>query len=149
MLTGIDPHMPPDLLDCLMRMGHGDEIVVADANFPATSTAARTMWGEVIALPGFDAPRAIALVTPVMPLDPFGDHCALRMEIDNAPDETGPVHDQAFEIIHNAMPPGATTGSLERQDFYRRANAAFAVIHTSDMRPFGCFILTKGVIFEP
>ncbi len=147
MLIGIDPHMPADLLDCLMRMGHGDEIVVADANFPTTSTAAHTNWGEVISLPAFSAPRAIELITTVMPLDGLSDYCALRMEIDNAPDEMGEVHRQAFGIIDTVKPEGAVVTSLERQDFYVQAKHAFAVVATSDMRPFGCFILRKGVIF--
>ena len=147
MLIGIDPHMPADLLDCLMRMGHGDEIVVADANFPATSTAAHTNWGEVISLPAFSAPRAIELITTVMPLDGFSDYCALRMEIDDAPDEMGEVHSQAFEILDAVKPDGAVLARLERQDFYPQAKDAFAVVATSDMRPFGCFILRKGVIF--
>ncbi len=147
MLTGIDPDMPADLLDCLMRMGHGDEIVIADANFPATSTAAHTHWGEVITLPAFSAPRAIELVTTVMPLDGFHDYCALRMEIDNAPDEMGAVHNEAFAILKAAKPDDAQLASLERQDFYVQAKHAFAVVTTSDMRPFGCFILRKGVIF--
>ena len=147
MLHGIDANMTPDLLDCLMRMGHGDEIVVADANFPAASTAAHTHWGEVIQLPAMDAPAAISLITSVMPLDGLSDFCALRMEIDNAPDEMGEVHEQAFEVINAAKPDGAVAGHIERQDFYARARAAFAVVATVDARPFGCFILRKGVIF--
>ncbi len=147
MLIGIDARMTPDLLNCLMQMGHGDEIVVADANFPAVSTATRTCWQEPIALPGLSAPDAIDLIATVMPLDAFVPACALRMEIDGAPEEMGEVHRQAFAIVEAAMPEGAGTGSLERQDFYQRANAAFAVVSTTDLRPFGCFILRKGVVF--
>ena len=147
MLLGIDANMTPDMLDCLMRMGHGDEIVVADANFPAASTAAHSHWGEVIQLPAIDAPAAISLITGVMPLDGFSDACAWRMEIDNAPDEMGEVHTQAFEVINAAKPDGAIAGHIERQDFYARARGAFAVVATVDARPYGCFILRKGVIF--
>ncbi len=147
MLIGIDANMTPDLLDCLMRMGHGDEIVVADANFPAASTAARTHWGEVIHMPAMDAPAVIRLITGIMPLDGFTDACALRMQIDDAPEEMGEVHQQAFDILNAAKPEGAALGSIERQDFYARANRAFAVVACPDRRPYGCFILRKGVIF--
>ncbi len=147
MLIGIDANMTPDLLDCLMRMGHGDEIVVADANFPAGSTAAHTHWGDVIPLSAMTAPDAIRLITGVMPLDGFSDVCAWRMQIDNAPDDMGEVHTQAFDILSAAMPEGAALGSIERQTFYQRARMAFGVVATTDMRPYGCFILRKGVIF--
>ena len=147
MLNGINPNMTPDLLDCLMRMGHGDEIVVADANFPAASTAAHTHWGEVIQMPAMDAPAVIQLITGIMPLDAFSDACAYRMQIDNAPDEMGTVHEAAFTILTTAKPDDAKLGSIERQDFYARAQGAFAVVASVDARPFGCFILRKGVIF--
>ncbi len=147
MLNGIDARVTPDLMDCMMRMGHGDELVVADANFPSTNHAASTLFGQVIELPGFSAPEAISLITNLLPLDPFVDACALRMEIDDEPDSLGEVHREAFEIIEAAMPEGAATGSIERQDFYVRASQAFGVVATTEARPFGCFILRKGVIF--
>ena len=130
MLIGINANMTPDLLDCLMRMGHGDEIVVADANFPAASTAAHTHWGEVIQMPAMDAPAVIQLITGIMP-----------------PDEMGAVHEAAFTILTTAKPGNAKLGSIERQDFYARAQGAFAVVASVDPRAFGCFILRKGVIF--
>ena len=147
MLIGINANMTPDLLDCLMRMGHGDEIVVADANYPAASTAAHTHWGEVIHMPAMDAPAVIKLITDMMPLDAFSDACAYRMQIDNAPDEMGTVHEDAFTILTTAKPDDAKLGSIERQDFYARAQGAFAVVASVDPRAFGCFILRKGVIF--
>ena len=147
MLNGIDPNIPPDLLDCLMRMGHGDEIVIADANFPATSTAARTHWGKVIQMVGFDAPQIAGLITGLMPLDGLSDACAYRMEIDNAPDELGQVHHETFAVLAAAKPKEAALSSLERQAFYQRANAAFAIVRCTEGRPFGCFILRKGVLF--
>ena len=147
MLTGIDANMTPDLLDCLMRMGHGDEIVVADANFPSASIAAHTHWGDVIYLTATDAPTTIGMITKLMPLDGITEFCALRMEIDDAPHEVGQVHTQANTILEATMPEGAKHGHIERQDFYARAATAFAVVATTDIRPYGCFILRKGVIF--
>ena len=146
MLIGIDPRMTPPLMDALMRMGHGDEIVVADANFPADSTAAGCRIKEPVLLPGFTAPEAIALITRYMPLDGFSEACAWRMEIDGAPEELGEVHAEAFEIIARQMPEGAATGSIPRPEFYPRAGRAFAVVATGETRPYGCFILKKGVV---
>ncbi len=147
MLIGIDPRVTPDLMDCLMRMGHGDELVVADANYPATSSAAGTTWGEVITLPGFSTPQAIDLITGLMPLDAFSETCALPMEIDGEPATLSDVHREAFAVIEAQMPEGAATGCIERQAFYKNAERAFAVVATTEDRPYGCFILRKGVIF--
>jgi len=147
MLIGINPTIPPELLDCLMRMGHGDEIVVADANFPSASTAVDTVIGAALPLPGFSAPAAVKLITELLPLDGFSDACAYRMEIDNAPETLEDVHRETFAIIDAVKPEGARLGSIERQGFYTRAAKSFAVVSTSENRPFGCFILKKGVIF--
>ena len=143
MLIGIDPHMPADLLDCLMRMGHGDEIVIADANFPSASIAAKTP----IEMTGFNAVEIAEMICALIPLDGFSDAAAYRMEIDNAPDEFGAVHAEVFAVLDAAKPGGAVLGSLERQAFYPRAAKAFAVVQSAEARPYGCFILRKGVIF--
>ena len=147
MLKGIDPRMPPALLDCLMRMGHGDEIVIADANFPSESTAASTHWGEAIQMTGFDAADVADLICGLMPLDGFSDAAAYRMQIDGAADEMGDVHRDVFAVLEAAKPEGAALSSIERQGFYARAAKAFAVVRTTEAQPFGCFILRKGVIF--
>ncbi len=147
MLKGIDPRVPPDLLYCLMRMGHGDEIVIADANFPATSTAASTHLGGVIHMSGFDAATVARLICTLMPLDRFSEAAAYRMEIDNAPEEMGAVHTDVFAVLTPSLPEGASLMSLERQAFYPRAAAAFAIVQCAESQPFGCFILRKGVLF--
>ena len=147
MLIGIDRNMTPPLMDALMRMGHGDEIVVADANFPADSIAAGTRIGAPIHLAGLDAPAAVDLITKYMPLDGFTEACAWRMEIDDAPDELGEVHEMTFERITERMPEGAGLAAIPRPDFYPRAARAFAVVATAEARPYGCFILRKGVVF--
>lgn len=147
MLIGIDPNLPPDLLDCLMRMGHGDEIVIADANFPSASIGVQTLWGEAIQLTGFDAPQVAGMITKLMPLDGFSEACAYRMEIDGAQGEMGDVHSATFEVLEDAKPEGAELSSIERQAFYLRAAEAFAVVRATEARPFGCFILRKGAIF--
>lgn len=147
MLIGIDARMTPELLHLLARMGHGDELVLADTNYPAASTAAFCVTKEVVHLAGLDAGGAADLITSVMPLDQYVEHCALRMEVDNAPDEVNDAHRAAFEVIEARMPEGAATGSIERQDFYARARNCFGVVQCTEARPFGCFILRKGVVF--
>lgn len=147
MLIGIDPQIPPELMDCLMRMGHGDEIAVVDANYPAATSAAGTVTGAVIRLQGCSTPGAISLITALMPLDGFTDACGLRMQVDDEPENIIDVHREGIDIIETAMPEGAAVGSIERQDFYRRAATCFAVVATTEARGYGCFILRKGVIF--
>lgn len=147
MLKGIDARMPAELLDLLMRMGHGDEIAVVDANYPSHATAAETVTGQVVELPGFTAPEAIALITALLPLDSFVPHGAVWMQRDGAGEVPDPVHQEAVALLDAVMPEGGAVGSIERQDFYARARQGFAVVRCTEPRPFGCFILRKGVIF--
>ncbi len=147
MLIGIDARMTADLLWALARMGHGDEIVIADANFPAESTARHCDISRPIVLAGLDAVQAIELVTGLLPIDAFGDFGALRMEIDDAPQQMGEVHAAAWEVLQAVKPDDALLGSLPRPEFYPRARRAFAVVQTGEARPYGCFILRKGVVF--
>lgn len=147
MLIGIDARMTPDLLQCLARMGHGDELVLADVNFPADSTARHCVIDTPLHLPGLDAASAAELICSVFPLDGYVPHCAYRMEVDDKPDEMTGAHTAVFDILSRQMPDGAGLGSLERQEFYRRAKTAFAVVHCSETTGFGCFILKKGVVF--
>ncbi|MGV6848540.1 MAG: RbsD/FucU family protein [Marinibacterium sp.] len=147
MLIGLDARMTPDLLYALARMGHGDEIVVADANFPAASTARHCQMDRPIDLTNMTAPAAIGLICTLLPLDAFVPEGALRMEVDGAPDQVDEVHAEAWAVVNANNPDGAGLGSIERQAFYARARGAFAVAHTAEARPFGCFILRKGVVF--
>ncbi|OOY27851.1 hypothetical protein BMI90_11680 [Thioclava sp. L04-15] len=147
MLKGIDPRMSADLLDLLMRMGHGDELAVVDCNFPAHATAAETVSGQLIELPGFSAPQAIAMICALLPLDPFVPAGAFWMEEDGKGAAPGAVHSEALAILEAEMPEGGAVGSLERQAFYARAKAAFGVVRCTETRAFGCFILRKGVLF--
>lgn len=147
MLKNIDPRMTPELMDCLIRLGHGDEIVIADRNYPAASTAAHCVMPDVIRLPGFSSPEAVALITQHMPIDGFTDYGALRMQVDGEPDRVEPVHRDVFDVLETVKPVEAKLGSIERQAFYAHARNAFAVIACSEDRPFGCFILRMGVVF--
>jgi L-fucose mutarotase len=146
MLIGLDPETTPDLLYTLARMGHGDEIVIADRNYPAAWSAAGCLVKDVIHYPGHDAALVADLITRLMPLDNFHTHSVLRMEIDNEPGTMSEVHQAVWDVVTPRLPEGGIMASLERQAFYRRAGASFAVVQCSEDRPFGCFILRKGVI---
>lgn len=145
MLKGIDPRVTPDLMDVLMRMGHGDELVVVDSNYPAFSL--ETVTGQVVEMPGLSVVDTLAVILGLMPLDGFTDYGALWMERDGAGDAPDPVHQAALAVIRPALPEGGAVRSIERQAFYQQARGAFAVVRCTENRPFGCFILRMGVVF--
>jgi L-fucose mutarotase len=142
MLKNIDPLLNADLLQVLAAMGHGDDIALVDRNFPAASTARR-----LIRLDGADVVSAGRAVLSVFPLDSFVDHPVLRMEMVAKPDEVPPVQQDFQKIIDAAEGRPWPMGSLERFAFYEAARQAFAVVATNESRPYGCFLLKKGVIF--
>ena len=146
MLIGIDKRMTSELLNTLAQMGHGDEIVIADANFPAQSTARHCNVQNALPLAGLDAVAAADLITSLMPLDGFSDYAALRMEIDGEADQMGDVHDDVWSVLRPRLPAGGVLDSVPRQTFYSMARGAYAVVLTAETRPFGCFILRKGIV---
>lgn len=148
MLKGIDPLVTPELMDCLIRLGHGDEIVIADRNYPSASTAADCVMPDVIRMPGMSAAEVIEVITQLMPIDNFTDYGALRMEEDGKPDFENECHKEVFAILRSVAPKGTQLKSIERQAFYAHARSCFAVISCSEDRPFGCFILRAGVVFN-
>lgn len=141
MLRGIDPILSPELLMILRAMGHGDEIVIADANFPAESTASR-----LVRLDGLEAPRVVRAVIGVMPLDSFVDDPALSMAVVGDGDEVPPVVGLFQAAIDEVADNPAPIRPLERFAFYERARTAFAIIQTGERRHYGNLILKKGVL---
>ena len=130
-------------------MGHGDEIVIADANFPAASTSAFCKIKEPEYIPSVNAPKIVSDVCKLLPIDHFGDYGAARMEIDGMPNEEGDVHIAVRKILERVMQVRKNKFkiiSIERQNFYSHAKNCFAVISTGESRAFGCFILRKGVV---
>lgn len=141
MLKGIDPILGPDLLHAIRAMGHGDEICIADANFPATANAKR-----LIRLDGIEATRVADAILSLMPLDTFVDNAAFVMQVVGKPKESPPVYGLFQQAIdrHNK---GFKISRIERMKFYERARTCFAVVATGDTRAYANLILTKGVIF--
>ena len=148
MLWGIDPLLDADLLYALRRMGHGDEIAIVDANFPAASTAATTVTGEPIVMAGASTARAVEAILSVMPLDAFVDDPALRMEVVGDPLRVPAVQQEVQQAIDRATGKRVPLVGLERFAFYDRAAESFVILVTGERRHSGCFILKKGVLPE-
>ena len=141
MLINIDPIISPELLHALRSMGHGDKLVLADANFPSASLAKK-----LIRLDGVNIPNAAKAILSVLPLDSFVDYPVERMEIDNNPDEINDVHQDLIDVLKISAGDKWKVGSIERFKFYEEAKQAYMIVSTTDARAFGCFIITKGVI---
>jgi len=141
MLLGIDPLLSPDLLRILAAMGHGDEIVITDANFPASSTARR-----LVRLDGVSTSDALQAVLSVLPLDSFVDTPANGMQVVGKPDDIPPAIADFQTIVERLAGFPVKIGRIERFAFYERAKACFAVVATSDRRLYANIILTKGVV---
>jgi L-fucose mutarotase len=141
MLKGIDPILSPELLHALAAMGHGDEIAVVDANFPAVSVARR-----LIRLDGVAASRVLQAILSVLPLDTFTDAPATVMAVVGDPAAVPPPVRDFEPLITVAAGRSVRLAALERFAFYERARAAFAVVATGEPRGYGNIILTKGVV---
>lgn len=145
MLKGVNPLLNADVLQVLRAMGHGDDLIIADTNFPSESVAKATAHGELLRIDR-DAAEVIAAVLSVYPLDTFVDDAAARMEIVGDPDEIPPVQREAQAEIDRANGAPWPMISIERYAFYERAKQAYAVIQTHERRFYGCFAFRKGVI---
>ena len=141
MLKGLDPLLTPDLLHVLAAMGHGDELVLTDRNYPAVSTGRR-----VVRLDGCDLPQAARAVLTVLPLDTFIERPVAGMEPVDAPGTVPDVQREVLSLAEEAEGRSIGYEPVERFAFYERARAAFAVVTTTEARPYGCVVLVKGVV---
>src|SRR6266852_1755395 len=146
MLKSIDPILGADVLYALRAMGHGDELVICDMNFPADATARQTVLKQLLRIDNVTAGRAARAILSVLPLDSFVDKPALRMEIVGKPDEVPPVQIEVQTEIDAAQGRPSPMGSIERFAFYELAKRSYCVIQTGERRFYGCFIFKKGVI---
>jgi L-fucose mutarotase len=140
MLRGVDPILGPELLHALRAMGHGDEIAVVDANYPALTNARR-----LIRIDGVDAVRVVDAILSLMPLDSFVDVAAFRMEVVDDARKVPPICKE-FEKLVERREPGFKVGTIERFKFYDRCKDAFAIVATGERRLYGNLILKKGII---
>ena len=145
MLKKLDPLLNADVLYALRSMGHGDELVISDTNFPSDSVARQTVLGRLLRI---DAPAAevVKAVLSLYPLDTFVDDAAARMEIVGKPDEIPSVQKEVQREIDAAEGKSWPMLPVERYAFYERAKQAYCVIQTGERRFYGCFAFRKGVI---
>jgi L-fucose mutarotase len=140
MLKGIDPVLGPELLAILRAMGHGDDIAVVDANFPAASSARRLVRAD-----GIDAPRMVRAILSVMPLDTFVTNAAFRMAVVDNPNEVPPITNEFIAAL-KAVNYAGQIEPIERFAYYERARNAYAIVATGECRYWGNLILKKGAI---
>lgn len=139
MLIGIDPLLGGELLKLLDEMGHGDRFAVVDRNYPAASSGQ-----PVIRLGDVTITRAVKAVLGVFPLDAFVEHPLERMEGDS--DTPTDVQAEVLAVARAAFDRELEYSVVPRLEFYERVKSARFVLHTLDPRPYGCFIMQKGVV---
>lgn len=140
MLIGISPLISPDLLALLHRMGHGDEIVLADAHFPGESIGRRVLRADGLRI----APLLDAIL-PLFALDAYVEQPVMMMAV-VAGDTADPTVEASYRaVIDRHWPQTAAIAKLERFAFYEQARQAFAVVMTGETAKYGNIILKKGV----
>jgi L-fucose mutarotase len=143
MLKLIPPLLTPDALHALASMGHGDELAIVDAHFPAASTAARG-GARLVHLPGVDMPAVVRAVLALMPLDAHGGDAAHTMQVIGDAAAVPPAVAGLQAALREAGERPAA--ALERQAFYDRAAKAYAIVVSGESRTYGNVLLRKGVV---
>ena len=141
MLKGIPSLLSPELLKIMMEMGHGDEVVIADGNFPAASHAQR-----LVRCDGLGGPPLLDAILQLFPLDAFVEHPVALMTVvsgDNYSPDIWPAYSQ---IIRKHSPQFSDFELMERHAFYERAQKAYAVLATGEMARYANLILKKGLV---
>ncbi|MEM7385482.1 MAG: L-fucose mutarotase, partial [Verrucomicrobiota bacterium] len=139
-LKGISPLLSPDLLALLCRMGHGDEVVLADAHFPGESLANRLVRAD-----GLEIAPLLNGILPLFEIDPYVPD-PLKMMAHVEGDALDPeVEGRYRTVLNRHVPEAPPIVRLERFAFYEQARNAFAVVLTGDTAKYGNLILTKGV----
>ena len=142
MLKGISSIISPDLIKILMEMGHGDEIVLADGNFPAASVAQRLSRSD-----GNQLPQLLEAVLRLFPLDTFVEHPAAVMAVVPG-DSSKPTIWEKYRQIIQQFEIFSEFEYVERFEFYERARRAYAVVATSETASYANIILKKGLVKE-
>ena len=141
MLKGLDPLLSPDLIYALRAMGHGDELTIVDANYPASSSGP-----EVIRLDAADATTVLDAILSVLPLDDFVPEACWAMNPVEKGAKEPPIFGEFRSIIEKREGPKFKLATLERFKFYDRARDSFAIVATGERRLYGNLILKKGVV---
>lgn len=140
MLKNIPKILSPDLLKILCEMGHGDELVIADANFPAESCGQRVVRAD-----GHGGAKMLEAVLSMIPLDTYAKENFVLMQV-VAGDNVRPTIWEEYKKIAAAKDPNVRAGFEERFAFYERAKKAYAIVATGEEAVYANIILKKGVI---
>ncbi len=140
MLIGIPAILGPDLLFTLRSMGHGDEIALVDANYPAQEDARRLVRAD-----GHGLMALLEAILTVMPLDRAVPQAIMRAALNNDPAQASDFH-RALDAACGRLAPGFVVKPLKGEDLYPRIKAAHTIVATSETALFGNLILRKGVI---
>jgi L-fucose mutarotase len=143
MLKGVPKIISPELIKILMEMGHGDELVIADGNFPAESIAQRIVRAD-----GHNVPELLDAILKFFPLDPYVKAPVALMEVVPGDTVKTPIWDEYKAIVKKHDPKAAEFEHVERFAFYERAEQAFAVLATGESALYANIILKKGVVVE-
>lgn len=141
MLKKIPKNLSPELVKVLMEMGHGDEIIIADGNYPAASNA-----NKLIRCDGLGIPELLKSILKLLPLDTYQEYSIGLMKV-AAGDPTIPtIWDTYREIIKAAEVENDRIEMIERQEFYNRGRKAYAIVATGEEEIYANLLLKKGVV---
>jgi L-fucose mutarotase len=142
MLKGLDPILSPEVLAVLRAMGHGDELAIVDANYPAAASGR-----PLIRMDGVSSTtRMAAAVLSLMPLDEFVPCAAFHMRVVDDAAADLPIFAELREVLQRYEPEVSRLEGIERFSFYERVKRAFAVIVTGERRLYGNLVLKKGIV---
>lgn len=142
MLKGIPDIISPELLKILHEMGHGDDLVIGDSNYPAASNARRLARAD-----GHGVPELLDAILELFPLDTFVERPVSLMQVVPGDPTLPEVQERIRAVVRARDPRGdAAVGTVERFQFYERAKAAYAIVATTEKGAYGCIIIKKGVV---
>jgi len=142
MLKGIPAIISPELLKILDEMGHGDDLVIGDSNFPAASNAKRLVRAD-----GHGVPELLDAILSLFPLDTFVEKPVALMQVVKGDPTVPELQERIRQVVRNHDPRGdQAVTSIERFEFYERARQAYAIVATTEPAAYGCLIIKKGVI---
>lgn len=143
MLKGVPAILSPELLKIIMEMGHGDELVIGDGNFPAASYAQR-----LVRCDGHGVPEILDAILKFFPLDAYVEAPVSLMEVVPGDDVKPTIWEEYKQIINKHEPENNKIAFVERFAFYERAKKAYAIIATGEAALYANIILKKGVVTD-
>lgn len=140
MLKGVSPVVSPELLKLLCEMGHGDELVLADSNFPGASMSKRLLRSD-----GLSIMSLLEGIAPLFPFETYNDPLVM-IKVDAGKKYDPAIEADFMQVIRRYDPSVPSPIRIDRFAFYERARNAYGVLMTGETRLYGCLIIKKGVI---